>query len=161
VPDSLVAVLTTLEHHALIVGVCVLVLIVVVIIIVVMRSRWWARTRARWRAHSPTVATTSPEDATALLNEWKSQQTPLPLRPTSGSRPASQGSVPLPTPGAPLRLVKESAGATRASATTDRLLMLADMLEKNLLTRKEFEEQKRLLLEHDADPAGGASTTSR
>ena len=82
------------------------------------------------------------------------------------------GPAPPPASAVPLRLVRKSAASTAASSKSDKevsvepteldqLLKLADLFERKLLTRQEFEEGKRLLLERDSSHAAPSSTASR
>ena len=172
---SLLAVLRILEHHYLIIAICIAVLLVLAAIIVRMRKGglfWGHHRRRHSRPTIPTGPVTAGEDAQALLRKWADDKAPLSYPVKSARSTAGVGPAPPHTSTFPLRLVQNSAGVTAASSASskevlvepteiDQLLKLADLFERNLLTRQEFEEEKRLLREHYSTRAPRSSTNSR
>ncbi len=137
--QSLLGLLGILGEHIVVVAICVAVLLVLAAAFFGLRRvRVFRRLRPRPKISVAPKATE--EDARALLREWASDKA------LSSSR-----AIATPKPG------KE---VSAESGEIDQLLKLADLLEKKLLTREEFEEQKKLLLGHDSARAAQSSTTS-
>jgi hypothetical protein len=175
VHQSLLSVLRILEHHYVIIALCIAVLLALAAVILSIRKGGLFRGRHRRHHSRPTIPTgpvTAGEGAQALLSTWANDNARLSYRvesarPTAGVGPASPH-----TSSVPLRLVQNSARVTAASSASskevlvepteiDQLLKLGDLFERNLLTRQEFEEEKRLLREHYSTRAARSSTTSR
>ena len=170
--QSLLAVLRILEHHYVVIAICIAVVLVLAAVILSMLKGglfWGHHRRHRPRPTIPTELRTTGEDAQALLKKWATDNAP-PSYPVRSVRPtAGVGSAPSQMSPFSPRPVQNSAGVTSASrkevpvepTEIDQLLKLADLFERNLLTRQEFEEEKRLLREHYSVRAPRSSTTSR
>ena len=169
---SLLAVLRILEHHYLIIAICIAVLLVLAVVILRMRKGgvfWGHHRRHHSRPTIPTGPATAGEDAEALLSQWANDKAPLSYPMRSARPTAGVGPAPPQTSSVPSRLVQNSAGVSAASTRSalvepteiDQLLKLAGLFERNLLTRQEFEEEKRLLRERYSASAPRSSTTSR
>ena len=172
---SLGTVLRLLEHHYILIAICIAVLLVLAAVILIIRKGGVFRRRHRRhhpRPSIPTTPATTGEDAQALLRQWASDKAPLSFPVEPGHRTASVGPAPPPASAVPLRPVQKSAASTAASSTPgqdapleptelDQLLKLAGLFERNLVTREEFEQGKRHLLERDSSRAAPSSTASR
>jgi len=177
VHKSLGTVLRLLEHHYVLIAICIAVLLVLASVFLIIRKGGVFRRRRRRHHPRPSIPTgpaPTGEDAQALLREWEwaSDKAPPSFPVEPGRQTTSVGPAPPPASAVPLRLVQKSAASRAASSTPgqdapleptelDQLLKLADLFERKLLTRQEFEEGKRLLLERDSSHAAPSSTASR
>ena len=172
---SLGTVLRLLEHHYVLIAICIAGLLVLAAVILITRKGgvFLRRHRRHHRRPSvPTTPATTGEDAQALLRQWASDKAPLSFPVEPGRQTTRVGPAPPPASAVPLRLVQRSAASSAVSSTPgqeapleptelDRLLKLAGLFERNLVTREEFEEGKRLLLKRRSSRAAPSSTASR
>jgi len=135
-------VLGALEQHYVIVAIGVASLVVLAaVILAIRRGRVFRRHRRR-----PIIIPGRVEavggDARAVLEQWASDRTHPSARATA---------------------MPEAKGAEEPVESTeiDQLLKLADLFERNLLSRQEFEEEKSLLLGHDSARGARSSGIAR
>lgn len=132
---GMLAVWEIVERHYVALAVAVVAVAIIVGLVVVLSRVWPGHVQ-----RPPQISSSAPETVRAVLAEWGKLE---------AAGPSSSGSS---------RAVAADLARRSGPVETrdiDRLLKLAELLEKDLVTRQEFDLEKRLLLERDACRAVG------